>query len=107
MKLDLIGTALGYQRWKTDPFDRQVFGVLEAENRGDAEFLSEPRDIFDSRVFADKKGREDFAYLRPSRAVIRCVMRRKRVVKARHVGKVEKVRGCVKIQHFSFLQNTA
>lgn len=103
MKLDLVGPALSHERRKTKSFYGQIFGVLEAENCGDAEFLFEPRNIFDPWVFADKKNREDLTDLRSSRAVIVRVMGRKGVVETSHVGKVEKVREHVKVQPFDWV----
>lgn len=98
MKPNLVRTTLGHQCRKTESFDRQIFGVLEAEDRGNVQFLSEPRNIFNAWVLADEKSRENFTDLRLPRTAVMRRMRRKGVVKARHVGNVEKARKRVKIQ---------
>jgi hypothetical protein len=70
MKFDVVSPTLGNQRWKTEPFDRQIFSVLETEDGGDAKFPPEPGNIFQARIFADEKGGHDFTDLGPPRAAV-------------------------------------
>ena len=70
VKFHLVRAAFGDQRGKIESFDRQIFGVLQAEDRGNAEFLSEPGNVFHARIFSDEKGGENFAHFRSSRAAI-------------------------------------
>jgi hypothetical protein len=97
MKFHVMMATFKDKRWKTDAFGCQIVSILQTEDRGDAKFLSQPGNIFDPRVFTNKKLRKDLADLRPPGAVLIVVVR-KRIIKVSHAGKVKKAIASVKVE---------
>jgi hypothetical protein len=62
---------------------------LQAEYCRDTELLLEPGNVFDPRVFTNKEGGENFAYLRSPASTV-ALVGGEGIIEVRHASKVEK-----------------